>query len=277
MVIYKLDRQDYYKVKSLLEPAQRNNVTLNAIINGINRGAIYVDDREEPTTALVDETGIISLFIGDVTNQAFLDALPEFIDNQLKMDTYESCGGTYFIAVVQNNQWGKALEKAIANKAYEIDNELYYHFVPEMFHSLKKHYKTIPDNLSLKRINNEVIRNDPDGILKGVLEEVWYKLDDFHQDGFGYCITKGHSILSACFSCCVYENQHEISVETFDDTYMNKGLATLVCAAYLEHCIKNDLVPHWSTMDTNQGSKRLANKLGFVYESKLTTYEFEWI
>lgn len=29
---------------------------------------------------------------------------------------------------------------------------------------------------------------------------------------------------------------------------MNKGLATLVCSAYLDDCIKNGLIPQWSTM-----------------------------
>lgn len=57
---------------------------------------------------------------------------------------------------------------------------------------------------------------------------------------------------------------------------MNKGLATIVCSAYLDDCIKNGLIPQWSTMETNLESKRLAKKLGFKYESKLKTLEFEW-
>ncbi len=40
---------------------------------------------------------------------------------------------------------------------------------------------------------------------------------------------------------------------------MNKGLATLVCSAYLDDCIKNGLIPQWTTMETNLESKRLAN------------------
>ncbi|WP_255350365.1 hypothetical protein [Lysinibacillus sp. ZYM-1] len=35
-----------------------------------------MDHPDKPTTALVDETGIISFFIGDATNQTFHDDLP---------------------------------------------------------------------------------------------------------------------------------------------------------------------------------------------------------
>ncbi|UZM97325.1 GNAT family N-acetyltransferase [Lysinibacillus sp. MHQ-1] len=53
------------------------------------------------------------------------------------------------------------------------------------------------------------------------------------------------------FSCCVHENKHEISVETYDEKHMNKGLATLVCSAYLDDCIKK-----WtSTPMVNDGNK----------------------
>jgi len=276
-MIYKLDKKDYPRIKGLLQSSdQKNDLTLNSIINGMNRGTIYVDNPQEPKTALIDVTGVISIFIGDPTNKKFIDDLRDFLDSQLKIDTYESCGGTWFIAVVKDETWEQLLENVIADREYEKDYECYYQFNPEIFSSLKEKYKSLPDNYHIKKINKEVIENDPDGILSEVLEEVWYSIEDFNTYGLGYCITKDNKVLSACYSCCVHENKHEISVETYDEKYMNKGLATLVCSAYLEDCIKNSLMPQWSTMETNLGSKRLAKKLGFEFESKLKTLEFEW-
>ncbi|XKO57184.1 GNAT family N-acetyltransferase [Lysinibacillus fusiformis] len=87
-MIYKLDKRDYYKIKRLLQtPDQKNDLTLNSIINGMNRGTIYVDNLQEPNTALIDVTGISSIFIGNATNQQFIDSLRDFLDNELKMDT----------------------------------------------------------------------------------------------------------------------------------------------------------------------------------------------
>ncbi|MED4732256.1 GNAT family N-acetyltransferase [Aneurinibacillus migulanus] len=275
-MIYKLEKKDYQKIRGLLTPEQKNDLTLNAIINGTNRGTIYVDNVEHPQTALIDVTGVISIFIGDATNDKFINPLREFIDNQLKIDTYESCGGTYFLALVPDETWEKVVEKTISHREYETDYEYYYQFNREKFNALKSSYKPLPDGYTIKKINAEVMSNDPDEVIFDVLGEFWYSVDDFFRQGFGYCVMKGDRIISACLSCCVNEKDHEMSVETYDEEEMNKGLATLVCTAYLEHCIENEITPHWSTLETNAESNQLGKKLGFEFESKCKTLEFEF-
>lgn len=275
-MIYKLEKKDYQKIRVLLTPEQKNDLTLNAIINGTNRGTIYVDNVEHPRTALIDVTGVISIFIGDATNDKFINPLREFIDNQLKIDTYESCGGTYFLALVPDETWEKVVEKTISHKEYETDYEYYYQFNREKFNALKSGYKPLPDGYTIKKIDAEVMSNDPDEVIFDVLGEFWYSVDDFFRQGFGYCVMKGDRIISACLSCCVNEKDHEMSVETYDEEEMNKGLATLVCTAYLEHCIENEITPHWSTLETNAESNQLGKKLGFEFESKCKTLEFEF-
>lgn len=276
-MIYKLDKKDYQKIRTLLRtPEQKNDLTLNAIINGTNRGTIYVDNLEQPRTALIDVTGTISIFIGDAENEEFIRPLREFIDNQLKIDTYHSCGGTYFLAVVPDETWEMVVENVISHREYEPDYEYYYQFNPELFNTLKSSYRPLPEGYTIKKINAEVIHNDPNELLPDVLGEFWYSIDDFLRHGVGYCVLKGERIISACLSCCVNEKDHEISVETYDEDEMNKGLATLACTAYLEHCIKNGITPHWSTLETNVESNRLGKKLGFEFESKCKTLEFEF-
>ncbi|MEH6943244.1 GNAT family N-acetyltransferase [Bacillus sp. JJ722] len=276
-MIYKLDKKDYQKIRSLLQtPEQQNDLTLNAIINGTNRGTIYVDNVETPRTALIDVIGVISIFIGDATNKKFIDYLREFIENQLKIDTYESCGGTYFIALVKDEKWEKVVEKAISHREYEPDYEYYYQFNQEKFNYLKSSYKSLIDGYSIKKIDADIINNDRDNILFDVLCEFWYSIDDYLTHGLGYCVMKGDKIVSACLSCCVNRKDHEISIETYDEDEMNKGLATLACAAYLENCMKDGIIPHWSTMETNEESKRLGKKLGFEYVTKCKTLEFEF-
>ncbi|KNF09033.1 GNAT acetyltransferase [Gottschalkia purinilytica] len=276
-MIYKLDKKDYHKIRTILRtPDQINDLTLNAIISGTNRGNIYVDNLEYPRTALVDVVGISSIFIGDVYNEEFTSCLREFIDNQLKIDTYESCGGTYFITVINDKSWERALEEVISHRKYETDYEYYYKFDPERFNLLKRSYKPLPNGYQIKRINSEIINNDPDKIISKVLGEFWYSIDDFLKFGFGYCIMKGNRLISTCLSCCVNKNEHEINVETYYEEEMNKGLATWACVAYLEHCIKNVIIPHWSTLETNVESISLGEKLGFKFESKLKTLEFEF-
>ncbi|OZI13195.1 GNAT family N-acetyltransferase [Bacillaceae bacterium SAS-127] len=276
-MIYKLQKKNYQRVRALLQTTeQKNDLTLNAMINGTNRGTIYVDDIEKPRTAMIDVTGVITMFIGDATNEKFIPPLRDFIDNQLKEDTYESCGGTHFLTVVKEESWEKALLEVISHKDFEIDYEWYYRFDESCFYSLKESYKPLPEGYVIRRIDADVISNDPDEVMSDVLKEFWYSVEDFLEKGFGYCVMKEGRIVSACLSCCVNGKGHEISVETYDDEEQNKGLATSVCAVYLEHCIERGLVPHWSTLETNIESKQLAKKLGFKFEAKSKTLEFEF-
>lgn len=275
-MIYKLDKTDYGKIKPLLKNEQQNDLTLNAIMNGNNRGTVYVDNLEHPRTAMIDVIGTISMFIGDHTNEDFLLLLPDFIDNQLKIDTLESCGGTYFLAVASDEAWEKAIEKAISHREYETDFECYHTFDADRFHTLKSGFKPLSAGYAVRRIDKAMIENDSEEILSEVLNEFWYSTDDFLAKGLGYCVVKGNRIISACLSCCVNGQDHEISVETYNDEDMNKGFATLACAAYLEHCLANDITPHWSALETNKESLRLGAKLGFEFAYKFKTFEFEF-
>lgn len=150
-MIHKLEKKNYQKIRALLTPEQKNDLTLNAIINLTNRGTIYVDDVEQPRTALIDVTGVCSIFIGDVSNEQFISHLREFIENQLKINTYESCRGTYFLAVTDET-WEKVLRDVISHRGFEIDYEIYYQFNESRFNSLKKSYKSLPDGYTIKKL-----------------------------------------------------------------------------------------------------------------------------
>nr|WP_253298081.1 GNAT family N-acetyltransferase [Paenibacillus sp. MSJ-34] len=260
----------------MLKNEQQNDLTLHAIINGNNRGTVYVDNPEHPRTAMIDVTGTISMFVGDHANEDFFRLLPDFIDNQLKMDTLESCGGTYFLAVASDKAWELAIEKAISHREYEIDFEWYHTFIADRFHTLKNSFRPLPVGYAVRRMDKATIENDPEEILSEVLSEFWHSTDDFLAKGLGYCVVKGNRIISACLSCCVNGQDHEISVETYNDEDMNKGFATLACAAYLEHCLANGITPHWSALETNKESLRLGGKLGFEFAYKRKTFEFEF-
>lgn len=274
-MVYKLDKKDYPKIRPLLGTSEQiNDLALNAIINGTNRGTIYVDNLEQPKTALIDVIGINSIFIGNAKNESFINGLREFIDNQLKIDTYISCGGTYFITVIKDEAWEKVLENVISHRDYEPDYEQYYQLNINHFNTIKNRYKLLEKGYIIKKIDFEVINKYK--IISDVLSEFWYSSEDFLKLGLGYCIIKDNRIISSCLSCSVHENHHEISVQTYYEEEMNKGFATLVCIAYLDDCIKNNIIPHWSSFETNIESISLAEKLGFEFKYKLKTFEFEF-
>ncbi|MCY9509955.1 GNAT family N-acetyltransferase [Paenibacillus larvae] len=275
-MLYLLDKSDYPKVKHLVRTKEeKSDVPLNAVINGTNVGNIYVDDPDHPKAALVDAVGTTCFLIGDASSPVFGEHLKDCIENQLKDQCLES-GGSYFIATLFDKEWEKVLENAISHREYEPDYEFYHEFDKDKFNKVKSNYRSLTNEYTIKRMDRELIQNDSDDTLRSCLSDFWDSIDDFLTKGVGFCVIKDEQVISSCFTCYVDGNNHEISVETYDEEEQNKGLATKACEVYLEYCIENGITPHWSTFETNVESVNLASKLGFEYRFKLKTYEFEY-
>lgn len=275
-MINKLDPEHFYKIKSLLKSETENeHMLLTAIINGTNKGCIYVDDSNKPQTALVYGVGLGYCFVGQPDNHNFLNSLNDYINNELKNDSFELCGGTWFLATVFSEEWEQSLDIVFATRKHGKYYNYYYEFNKDKFLQNKEHAKNFPEGFTIEKINEGVFLKDKENMLEEVLE-FWDSRDIFCEKGIGYVIIKDESIVSACFSCLVNKNQHEIVVETFIDDEQNKGLGTIVAQAYIDECLEKNVIPFWSTDNTNIASQKLANKLGFDYKYKLRTYEFEF-
>jgi len=87
-------------------------------------------------------------------------------------------------------------------------------------------------------------------------------IEHFLDTGFGYCIREHDRVIAACTSSLVSSQGVEVSITTRPDD-RRKGVATLVAAWFLMHCLKNNLYPHWDA--GNMISVNLAQKLGYQY------------
>jgi len=86
-------------------------------------------------------------------------------------------------------------------------------------------------------------------------------------DKFGWFLLKDGEVVSGCTSVWVEKvgvevNCVEIGIET-NETYRRKGYAVLTAAAFVDDCLLRKLIPVWCCWDFTEGSKELAEKLGF--------------
>ncbi len=84
---------------------------------------------------------------------------------------------------------------------------------------------------------------------------------DFCQRGIGFCILRGERIVSGASSYAVCNRGIEVQVNTHPD-FRQRGLATVVSAALLAHCLEHCIEAHWDA--GNPTSARLAQKLGYT-------------
>lgn len=266
-MIRKLSPEHFHRVRPLLGPDDSvNALSLNAIIEGTNLGAVYVDDPERPRSALIDQTGIVSFFIGEPDNAAFLRDFDRFLTEQLAPDTHAACGGDTFIAVLHNTAWRQALAPVLAARAPEADEECYF---TQEADAPAQH--ALPTGFAIARIDAVLAANDD---IAECLLESWPDTDRFLAHGIGYAVMQDERAVSLAFSCAVWNGRHEINVLTFDDDDQGRGFATSACTAWLAEAQRAGMVPHWTAMASNTASLHLARKLGFIETTRRPTIEF---
>lgn len=241
----------------------------------MNQGVVYVDQIEEPRTAIVYAVGLGYYLLGDSENESFNSHLSALISTQLKQESLELCGGTWFCASIFNEDWKKTLKKVIDGRKYYVGYKIYYELDTDRFNKgLEPPRHILDEDLATVKITKELIDDDED--LREELTEFWSSAESFTQDGLGYAILKKGKVISTCYTCCVNGDRHEIYIATFDQTIRNRGLATILGQQYIKECLKRGYGVYWTTDESNEPSKRVAEKLGFEYSHRLISFEFEF-
>jgi RimJ/RimL family protein N-acetyltransferase len=91
---------------------------------------------------------------------------------------------------------------------------------------------------------------------------LWGGYEQFARHGFGYCAVVDGRPASAAYAVAVSARHANVSIGT-RKPLRRRGLARLVCSAFLAHCLARDLVCEWDSDASNLASAALAHRLGF--------------
>lgn len=275
-MIVKLPKESHYKINKLLvSPHEKNENVLNAVISGMNQGVVYVDQIEEPRTAIVYAVGLGYYLLGNPDNESFNSHLGDLISKQLKQESLDLCGGTWFCATIFDENWKITLEKVVDGREYYVGYNVYYELNTVRFNiGLEQPRHVLEEDLSMVKITKGLINADDE--LREELTEYWSSAESFIQFGFGYAVLKNDKVISTCYSCCVNGDRHEVYIATFDQNVRNRGLATILGQQYIKECLERGYGVYWTTNESNEPSKRVAEKLGFDYSHRLMSFEFEF-
>ena len=87
-------------------------------------------------------------------------------------------------------------------------------------------------------------------------------MEDFLENGFGYCVFVGDELASASTTYGYYSGGYELQIATAPK-FRRRGYAAIAGAAFLLECLGRGKLPHWDA--ANQTSVRLAQRLGYEY------------
>lgn len=103
--------------------------------------------------------------------------------------------------------------------------------------------------------------------------DYWDSINVFHAKANGFCLIMNDMVVSLSLTGWIFENTHEISIETVKD-YRRKGFAKIVSAALVNAYLEQGCLPYWECEKSNTASAKLAVDLGFTKFHDYTCFGF---
>ena len=265
-MIFKLNPENYGLIHALYKELHYH-LSLIALLSGKIPGEIYVDDTEQPQTVCAWNHGHHFYLAGRADNEAVNLALASVIRRKILPKAKQSVavpkGVLDFYVHYPHNSWEPPIACLFQENVPRKITRRYYRCtgpgcpVPGEY----------PQGFELHAITKDLLsRTDLRNIEKireWATTDTWSSAHEFFTHGFGYCIVHQDEIVSWSLADHVFGTTCEIGVET-DERYRRLGLATRVVSACLEYCHVNGIADiGWDCFETNTGSIRLAEKLGF--------------
>lgn len=217
---------------------------------------LKVDNEENPNIAFLDFTlGVI--VVGD----------PDTIEEE----DIAKIAPEKVVIVADVEKWRPKLLEYFRGRLFKIERIKLSHKSLNL-EKLEKLKKPLPDGYSLERVDRKTAEMLPK-ILQVHIPVFYGSVDNFIEKSIGFCVKHGDKPISMASGALPHNKHLEMQVSTVDSQeYRRKGFGTTVCIALIEHCLKNNIEPHWEAV--NEISAKMALKLG--YSDPKEVYHYFW-
>ncbi len=262
----------YEAVRPLFAGLERHLI-VDAVLEGLSPGRVYVDDPARPRAAFLSSPE--GHFLGgDPGDGAFARELHRLIFDTLFDGDAGSAAGDRLdslYVVCSSESWVPHLTTIMAGRTPLAEERLYYEFVRPRI----DWRAALPDDIALRQVDAALLaRTDLQNhaAVAGWVEGNWGTVDAFLARGVGCCLVHGDAIASWSLADCAVGARCEIGIET-NPAYRRRGLATLVTAATVETCLARGLSRiGWHCWERNLGSRGVAERVGFARSAAYTMY-----
>ena len=235
---------DYRKIKHLRDHIIIEKVYPLSILEGIQKGEIFVDDDKAPNVALVWHYCGFANILGNY-DEKFIEETMNLMQNppdghsgRMALQTEDDC----------------RLEKMIQRTPTVAKHERY------IFEFAGKKDNP-PHTLGAKL---KEISHDNYELMKGKIipSFSWPNQEEFIENGFGYCLVEEGKMLACAFASGVSKEYVDIGVETAEEC-RGKGYGRIVAAEMVKEILSRGKTPVWGCDIRNEASTRLACSVGF--------------
>lgn len=271
-MVYWLKPQAYHQVQKLFA-SLRYNLVIDSIIDGNTPAWVYVDDSDIPKTGLMWNKQDALLLAGHhnhtEVNQALNQILVELVILDAKLRGIPELSLHY-----SPKNWEQKINLVLRGLNYQMAHRRYYTSIRPRI-DWQSRIPTVGEvrPIDLALLQDEDIENIEQ--VKGWVSSYWRSFQEFVERGFGYCLFYQGTLVSWCLSVYTSGRHYELGLATIPE-FQNRGYATLVTAACVDHCATNQYVAHWHCWEDNLPSIAVAEKVGFERPVGYTVFKFNF-
>ena len=254
-MLHKLEKEQYARAAHLF--AQNSHHLFCAgVLSGKYEGQLFVDDTENPSSALAIKPSSWWYFGGDAQNEAFNEALRAALVERVEIGKDV---GALLIAP-ESPAWIPVIHRLVKGReGIATGRQLYIadsdHFRADF--QLAKEFTL--------HFIDETLRDKVAGDLPGDVQDVLQmraESDQPDEMAFGFVALHEQKCVAQAYVDCIVAERGEIGLFT-DDAFRKQGLATAVSVATIEYALAHGVTAvHWDCAVSNVGSKRIAQNLG---------------
>ncbi|MEW5869840.1 MAG: GNAT family N-acetyltransferase [Chloroflexota bacterium] len=248
------------------------SLSIRSVLGGYNPGRIFVDNHLNPRLAFA-LTFEGYLLAGDSEDPASLKAMRQFFQDSIFTGKVFLDDDTNLSLAVHPQSWENKLPELIPT--HEVEKNLRYHYLCSQ---VQYDWRTnLPEGYVVQRYDRSIVDdgtiNDPGELIDFERIKIgWGSLENFLDEGVGFCVIHENNIVSWCSSDCKTNDQIDIGIATHP-AHRRRGLATAAVAATVEHCLaKGFQRVGWHCNAINAASWKTAEKVGFVKNREYAYY-----
>jgi GNAT superfamily N-acetyltransferase len=241
---------------------------IRAVIEGLQRGWVWVDDPSSPASAFVVTGFGFACFLGAHDNGAFNALLRE----HLHQDGEET--PRYLLWYAPPIDWRTWLDGRPEGAVRRRERVRLRLGQSEPEPPYVRHEESRPEGFRLSPLDPGLIP-ELDRLGLSVSTRFWSSAADLLQHGFGAClVANDDSVASVCYSSCLAGGLAEVDIATREE-HRGRGFAGIVAREFVRQCTRRRIAPTWDCFTANEASLRLAVSLGFVETLRYPLYSFQ--
>ncbi|MGN0252027.1 MAG: GNAT family N-acetyltransferase [Oliverpabstia sp.] len=239
------------------------NPSQSGILNGTCKGECWISDDEMLGVTYSYPVGGCGVFGKIESNEKAKIFFDKVFSNLKALNIHE------FEFSAEDAMLQEQLLYLFKNK--KIEQELEYSY--EIYENTNVEI-AVPSGYQVEPVTKQTLHKgyENEVMLIHRLEECWNSLEDFFEKSLSFIAVKGQKIVGIIFGSGRYEKYVPIDIEVLEE-HRKKGVAKALTIAFVKHCMKCDLVPHWDCVESNKGSIHLAESVEF---EKIKERPFYW-